>query len=69
MRRMATGTNLTNADQNNVEEEIGRLYDNRVMVRIAKYLKPYKSLVALGAFTILIYTAAVVAIPLSLIHI
>lgn len=63
MRRMATGTNLTNADQNNVEEEIGRLYDNRVMVRIAKYLKPYKSLVALGAFTILIYTAAVVAIP------
>ena len=57
------GHRMVAAGQQDFDEELGKLYDNRVVLRVSKYLKPYRLLVLAGIFTILVYTAAVVAIP------
>ena len=57
------GHSMARAGQQDFDEELGKLYDNKVMFRLGSYLKPYRLLVLAGIFTILLYTAAVVAIP------
>jgi ATP-binding cassette subfamily B multidrug efflux pump len=49
--------------QQDFDEELGKLYNNRVILRLGSYLKPYRLLVLAGGLTILMYTSAVVSIP------
>ncbi len=45
------------------EDQGGQLYDHKVVVRLADYLKPHWPLLLLTIGAILVYTASVVAIP------
>ena len=45
------------------EDEGGQLYDHKVVVRLADYLKPHWALLMLTIGAMLVYTATVVAIP------
>ena len=45
------------------EDEGGQLYDHKVVVRLADYLKPHWPLLLLTIAAMLVYTASVVAIP------
>ena len=57
------GGGIARAGQESFDQELGKLYDNKVMFRLSHYMKPYRLLVFAGIFTILMYTSAVVAIP------
>lgn len=46
-----------------MDEDGSRLYDHQVVVRLTKYLIPYKRLVLVSFIGILIYTATTVAVP------
>ena len=51
------------------EDQGGQLYDHKVVVRLADYLKPHWALLLLTIAAILVYTATVVAIPWLVAHI
>lgn len=46
-----------------LDEEGAKLYDHRVITRIWRYATPYKQLIGLSLFSLLVYTGATVAIP------
>ena len=45
------------------EEEFGKVYDQRVVVRLIPYIAPYKYLTALAILAMLAYTGTQVAVP------
>ena len=65
MRGLQSG-GMYSPTMDNLSDEniVGKAYDHRVVVRLAKYVKPYKkwALIAIGA--VLIYTLGNVGIPL-----
>ncbi|MDA1215911.1 MAG: ABC transporter ATP-binding protein [Chloroflexi bacterium] len=63
MRHGGYGGGIARAGQESFDEELGKLYDNKVMLRLSHYMKPYRLLGFAGILTILMYTSAVVAIP------
>ncbi|MCH8199025.1 MAG: ABC transporter ATP-binding protein [Chloroflexi bacterium] len=47
-----------------IDDDAGRLYDQRVILRLARYMMPYKRLVALAVLGVVVYAAMQVTIPL-----
>ena len=47
-----------------IDEDGTSIYDRRVILRLARYMVPYKRLVALAVLGVFVYAAATVAIPL-----
>ncbi|MFQ5860650.1 MAG: ABC transporter ATP-binding protein, partial [Dehalococcoidia bacterium] len=45
------------------EEQLGRLYDQRVVLRLLGYLRPYRTLTLLSVLGMLLYTLTIVAMP------
>jgi len=45
------------------DEVLGKIYDNRVVARLPKYLAPVKSMIGLGFIGILVHTFSVLALP------
>jgi ATP-binding cassette subfamily B multidrug efflux pump len=45
------------------DEVLGKVYDNRVVARLPKYLAPVKGMVGLGFIGILVHTLTVLALP------
>jgi ABC-type multidrug transport system fused ATPase/permease subunit len=45
------------------DEVLGKVYDNRVVARLPKYLVPVKGMIGLGIIGILVHTATVLALP------
>ncbi len=60
------GMNSPNMDNLTDEGIVGRAYDNRVVMRLATYIKPYKRDAILSIAAILIYTVGNVSVPLFL---
>jgi ATP-binding cassette subfamily B protein len=60
------GMNSPNMDNLTDEGIVGRAYDNRVVMRLATYIKPYKRDAMLSIAAILIYTVGNVSVPLFL---
>ena len=60
------GMNSPNMDNLTDEGIIGSAYDNRVVMRLATYIKPYKRDAILSILAILIYTVGNVSVPLFL---
>jgi ATP-binding cassette subfamily B multidrug efflux pump len=52
-----------NETQEQMDEEGSRIYDHQVVIRLFKYVTPYKSLVIFSFIGIVIYTGTTVAIP------
>jgi ABC-type multidrug transport system fused ATPase/permease subunit len=46
-----------------VDEELGKVYDNRVVTRLPKYLAPVKKWIALGVLGMVVRTLATLAVP------
>ncbi|MBO39554.1 MAG: hypothetical protein CMM75_10320 [Rhodospirillaceae bacterium] len=63
MNSSGGGNFLMRAQKGDIDEEGARLYDQRVVLRLLKYLAPYKLGVALSLIGVIIYTLATVAIP------
>lgn len=55
---------MMRSEAGDIDEEGARLYDARVVTRMARYLGPYKRLTALAILGVVIYTLATIAIPL-----
>jgi ATP-binding cassette subfamily B protein len=47
-----------------LDQDGGKLYDHRVVMRLLKYFRPYMSLVVLAFLATLAYTGTVIALPL-----
>jgi ATP-binding cassette subfamily B protein len=60
------GMNSPNMDNLTDEGIVGRAYDNRVVMRLATYIKPYKRDAILSIAAILVYTVGNVSVPLFL---
>ena len=60
------GMNSPNMDNLTDEGVMGRAYDNRVVMRLATYIKPYKRDAILSIVAILVYTVGNVSVPLFL---
>ena len=60
------GMNSPNMDNLTDEGVVGRAYDNRVVMRLATYIKPYKRDAILSIAAILVYTVGNVSVPLFL---
>jgi ATP-binding cassette subfamily B multidrug efflux pump len=54
----------TSSKQGDIDEDGKKLYDNRVMIRLGAYLKPFKGLVAVSFIGVLVYTGMTILIPL-----
>ncbi len=54
---------MMRGQQGDIDEDGTKLYDQRVVIRLLKYLGPYKRDVALSMVGVLVYTLATVAIP------
>ena len=50
-------------DQFDSDEVLGKVYDNRVVARLPKYLAPVKGWIGIGFIGILVHTLAVIALP------
>ena len=46
-----------------LDDQLGRAYDHRVVTRLVGYLHPYRWVVALAAAAMVVYTGTVVALP------
>jgi hypothetical protein len=65
MGGMAGSGNWTRSSQaGDIDEDGKKLYDNRVVVRLAAYGLPYRRQIALSLLGVLIYTLMTIAIPL-----
>src|SRR5918997_5204856 len=53
-----------NSDNLTDESIIGKAYDNRVVMRLLKYILPYKKDTLISLLAVLLYTGANVSIPL-----
>ena len=52
------------ASRGQVDEEVyGSVYDQKVILRLFPYLKPYRKMVIIAAISMLIYTFTMVAVP------
>ena len=60
----AGGMRSPNMDNLTDEGRSGRAYDNKVVMRLATYVKPYKRDTAISLAAVLIYTIGNVSIPL-----
>jgi ATP-binding cassette subfamily B protein len=60
----AGGMHSPNQDNLSDEGRLGSIYDNRVVMRLLTYVKPYKKDAILSVIAVLTYTAGNVAIPL-----
>ena len=60
----AGGMNSPTQDNLSDEGRLGSIYDNRVVMRLLTYVKPYKKDTLLSVAAVLTYTAGNVAIPL-----
>ena len=54
---------MMRGQQGDIDEEGMRLYDQRVVIRLLKYMLPYKMEVFLSMLGVIVYTLATVAIP------
>jgi ATP-binding cassette subfamily B protein len=64
MSGMGGGGNWMGHSRQGDIDEIGRkLYDSSVVKRLAAYMLPFKAIVALAVFGVIVYTGATVAIP------
>ena len=50
-------------DQFDSDEVLGKVYDNRVVARLPKYLAPVKGWIGIGFIGILVHTVSVLALP------
>ena len=65
MRGVQAGTIFTPSVDNLTDENAeGRVYDHRVIVRLATYLRPYKKDASVSVAAVLVYTLCNVSIPL-----
>jgi len=60
----AGGIHSPNMDNLTDESIVGKVYDHKVVVRLAGYIKPYKRDVLISLAAVLLYTAGNVSIPL-----
>ena len=51
-------------DQFDSDEVLGKVYDNRVVARLPKYLAPVKGWIGIGFIGIIFHTLSVLALPL-----
>ena len=58
------GMNSPTMDNLSDENIIGKVYDHRVVTRLAGYIRPYKKDVLITIFAVLVYTLGNVSIPL-----
>ena len=58
------GNWMTRGQQGDIDEDGTKLYDQRVILRMLRYVRPYKFLVSLAMLAVVVYTGATVAIPL-----
>ena len=58
------GMNSPTMDNLSDESIIGKVYDHRVVTRLAGYIRPYKKDVLITIFAVLVYTLGNVSIPL-----
>ena len=64
MSGMGGGGNwMGHSRQGDIDEVGQRLYDSSVVKRLAAYMLPFKAIVALAVFGVIVYTGATVAIP------
>ena len=63
MNTGGSGGWMMRGQQGDIDEDGTRLYDQRVVFRLLKYLRPYKRDVALSLAGVLVYTLATVSIP------
>ena len=56
--------NAPNVDNLTDENIIGKVYDHRVVARLATYIRPYKKEATITIFAVLVYTLGNVSIPL-----
>ena len=65
MVNTGTGGNwVSRGQQGDIDEDGTKLYDQRVILRLLRYVGPYKFPVFLAMLAVVIYTGATVAIPL-----
>tara|TARA_B100000686_G_scaffold214197_1_gene221183 strand:+ start:2826 stop:4673 length:1848 start_codon:yes stop_codon:yes gene_type:complete len=57
------GNFLMRAQKGDIDDEGTRLYDQRVVLRLIKYLAPYKLSVFISMLGVIVYTLATIAIP------
>ncbi|MBN86747.1 MAG: hypothetical protein CL885_04420 [Dehalococcoidia bacterium] len=57
------GNFLMRAQKGDIDDEGTRLYDQRVVIRLIKYLAPYKLSVFISMLGVIVYTLATIAIP------
>ena len=57
------GNWMGHSRQGDIDEVGQRLYDSSVVKRLAAYMLPFKAIVALAVFGVIVYTGATVAIP------
>ncbi|MDA1035667.1 MAG: ABC transporter ATP-binding protein [Chloroflexi bacterium] len=57
------GNWMGHSRQGDIDETGQKLYDSSVVTRLAAYMLPFKSVVTLAVFGVILYTAATVAIP------
>ena len=60
----AGGIHSPNMDNLTDERVVGKVYDHKVVVRLASYIKPYKHDVLISLAAVLLYTVGNVSIPL-----
>ena len=60
------GMNSPTMDNLTDEGVVGSAYDHKVVMRLSRYIKPYKKDAILSLLAVIVYTAANVAIPLML---
>ncbi len=58
------GNFMMRSEAGDIDEDGAKLYDSRVVTRMARYLGPYKGLTALAVAGVVVYTLATIAIPL-----
>ena len=58
------GMNLPNLDSLTDEGVLGSAYDNRVVMRLATYLRPHMRMASFSVAAIMVYTVGTVSIPL-----
>ena len=64
MRGVQAGSIFTASVDNLTDENAeGRVYDHRVIVRLATYLRPYKKDASVSVAAVLVYTLCNVSIP------
>ena len=61
-----TGLRAPNEDNLTDDGVVGSVYDHKVVMRLLKYLRPYKFDVAVAVASVIVYTAGNVGIPLVL---